>query len=144
MRASPFVFFALLIAASGAIAIADSVTTVSSGQEAWKAQPDKSSMAVVYGDPSKPGFYVIRLKVPANWVAPPHYHPGRENVTILSGTVYFGVGNTIDKSKATAFGAGSFASIPAKTPHYAYTTSSGAEIQLDGIGPFGEVPIKQK
>jgi uncharacterized RmlC-like cupin family protein len=138
-----FLATAMLFAFLGAVATASSsVTIVNSGQEAWKAQPDKTAVAILYGDPSKSGYYVIRVKFPANWSEGPHYHPARENVTMISGTVYLGLGKKFDKSRATPYSTGAFASIPAKLPHYAFTTSQGAVIQLDGIGPFQEIMIK--
>jgi uncharacterized RmlC-like cupin family protein len=138
-----FLLSASLLALCGAVAVAaNSTTVVMNGQEQWKPQPGNYEMATLYGDPSKSGFYVIRLKVPANWSFPAHYHPGRENATVISGTFYVGFGTKLDKSKVTAYTAGSFASIPPKLPHYALTKSDGAVVQVEGEGPFGETIIK--
>ncbi|MBV9269578.1 MAG: cupin domain-containing protein, partial [Candidatus Eremiobacteraeota bacterium] len=63
-------------------------------------------MAVLTGDPTKPGPYVIRLKVPANTKLPAHYHGDTERVTVISGTFYVGLGDKVDAAKATAFPAG--------------------------------------
>jgi hypothetical protein len=61
--------------------------------------PPGSRMAVLAGDPSKPGPFVIRAQVPAGYKVPPHWHPTDENLTILSGTVALGMGETWDESK---------------------------------------------
>src|SRR5262245_17605401 len=48
--------------------------------------PAGSQMAVLIGDPSKPGVpYVFRAKLPDGYKVPPHWHSIDENVTVLSG-----------------------------------------------------------
>ena len=93
-----------------------------------------AKFAVLYGDPSKPGLFIVRLKIPANYKIMPHSHPTDENVTIVSGSVAFGMGDKLDpKSKAMA--AGSFVSMPAKMHHYAFSKVPTV-IQVSGDGPF--------
>jgi uncharacterized RmlC-like cupin family protein len=132
---------ACIAAMNATVVAAPDVTVVMPGEEHWVPQSDHSTMAVLYGNPDGSGFYVVRIKVPPNWSFPAHYHPMRENVTVISGTFYVGLGTTLDKSNATAYPAGSFVSLPAKVPHYALTRSTGAVIQLEGIGPFDTVMI---
>lgn len=135
--------FVFLAAMNSAALAADSPTVVTPGQEHWAAQPGNYSMAVLYGDPAKSGFYVVRLKIPANWTFPAHYHPSRENVTVISGMFYAGMGNKLDKNKVAAYPAGSFVSLPAKMPHYALTKSQPAVLQLEGMGPMQDIMIKK-
>ncbi|MBV8154953.1 MAG: cupin domain-containing protein [Candidatus Eremiobacteraeota bacterium] len=134
---------ALLATAGTAVVAADMPTVVTPGQEQWKHQDQGNyDMAVLYGDPSKAGFYVVRLKVPANWSIPAHTHPAIENVTIISGTFYAGIGSKLDASKVMEYPAGSFISLPANLPHYALTKDSGAVIQLEGMGPYAVNTLK--
>ena len=49
--------------------------------------PKGSKIAVLYGDPSKEGLFVIQAKLPANYRIPAHSHPTDEVVTVLSGTL---------------------------------------------------------
>ncbi len=135
---------ALVIAlAMGAVSSAAmNPTVVLPSQVKWQPQPGNFSMAVVYGDPSKSGFYVMRLKLPANWSFPVHYHPNQENVTVLSGTFYAGIGKKFDAKKAMAFPAGSFIAVPANLPHFALTKGP-AIIQLEGQGPSKDVMMKK-
>jgi uncharacterized RmlC-like cupin family protein len=93
-------------------------------------------VAVLMGDPSKPGPYVVRLRMPANTKFPPHYHGDTENVTVISGNVWVGMGDTFNESSMKQFGPGDFASIPANMHHYAMTKDSPAVVQLNGTGPF--------
>ena len=58
-----------------------------------------AEMAVLSGDPTKDGPYVFRLKLPANYAIPAHHHPTTENVTVLSGTLYAGMGTSWTKQR---------------------------------------------
>lgn len=92
-------------------------------------------MAVVWGDPTKPGPYIMRLKLDDAATVPPHWHPDDERVTVLSGTFMVGVGDTIDPSKMKTLGPGAFVYIPQGVHHYAM--AKGVTIvQASGMGPF--------
>lgn len=91
-------------------------------------------VAVLYGDPSKAGPYVLRLRIPANTNLPPHYHGDTENVTVISGALWVGLGDTFDASKMKELGPGSFVSVPANVHHFAMTKDATV-IQIHGIGP---------
>jgi uncharacterized RmlC-like cupin family protein len=81
--------------------------------------------------------FTARLKLPANYRIPAHWHPAVERVTVLSGVFYMGAGDTIDTSKGIAVPQGGFTVMPAKMPHYAYTGNEPTEIQLHSTGPWG-------
>lgn len=107
--------------------------------------------AVIDGDPKSSGPFVMRIKVPPKTNIKVHTHPANENVTILSGTLYFAPGDKFDAKKATAFGPGSYFSIAAGKPMFAYSTDKEVVIQLHGIGPWGisyvdpkDAPAKKK
>ena len=70
--------------------------------------PKGAQMAVLQGDPSKAGIFTIRLKAPANYKVPAHWHSTEESVTVISGTLYMGDGDKIDTAKAKAVKAGGF------------------------------------
>lgn len=97
--------------------------------------PKGAQFAVLSGDPSKAGLYVIRLKLPANYQIPAHHHPTMENVTVLSGSFHAGMGDKIDRRKAQEFKPGGFASLPANMNHYAWA-SRETIVQVHGEGPF--------
>jgi ketosteroid isomerase-like protein len=97
--------------------------------------PPGAKMAVVQGDPSQAQPFVIRAQVPAGYKVPPHWHPGVENLTILSGTVALGMGETFDESKMTAVPVGGYASLPAEMRHY-FMAKTAATFQVHGMGPF--------
>ena len=98
--------------------------------------PKGAKMAVLYGDPSKPGeLFIVRLKVPAGYKIPAHWHPTDENVTVISGTFNMGMGDKLDPAKSKAFPAGSFAVCPAKVNHFAFAKQA-AIVEVSAIGPF--------
>lgn len=97
--------------------------------------PKGAQLAVLQGDPSKPGAFTVRLKAPGNYRIPPHWHTMEENVTVLSGAMFMGEGDKLDTSKARGIKTGGFMHIPAKTHHYAYTKTATV-IQVTGEGPF--------
>ena len=105
----------------------------------WGAPPpvfEKGmSFTVVSGDPSKPGLYVVRAKMPAGYKIAPHWHPTDEHVTVLSGTFAFGMGEQFDKASMKALPAGGYALMPAEMRHFAMATTA-ATIQVHGQGPF--------
>jgi quercetin dioxygenase-like cupin family protein len=102
-----------------------------------KPLPPGPIMTVLEGDPKKEGFFTIRIKFPPHYMIPAHLHPKDERVTVLSGTIYVGFGNTSDLTKGSAFTAGSFYINPAGSHHYVYTKDEGAIVQITGIGPWG-------
>lgn len=93
-----------------------------------------AEVAVLSGDPSKPGDYVMRLRLPDGAKFTPHFHGDTENVTVLEGTLMVGVGDTMDPSKMTALPAGSFVSVPKGLHHYAMAKGTTI-IQIHGVGP---------
>ncbi len=97
--------------------------------------PAGARAAVVSGDPSKPEPYVLRAQLPANYKIPPHWHPTTENITVLSGTVAIGMGDTFDESKMESVASGGFTNAPADMHHF-FMAKTAATIQVHGLGPF--------
>lgn len=97
--------------------------------------PPGSKIAVISGDPSKPGPFVLRAQVPAGYRVPAHWHPGDENLTILSGTVALGMGDAWDDSKLHDVPTGGYAALPAEMRHF-FLARTASTFQVNGIGPF--------
>jgi quercetin dioxygenase-like cupin family protein len=106
----------------------------------WGAAPPSlpggAQAAVLYGDPAKDGMFAFRLKVPKDYHIPPHTHPKPEIVTVLTGTVRLGMGNTADRQKAQVLPAGSFFAIDPGGAHYLYADGE-AVLQVNSTGPWG-------
>lgn len=90
---------------------------------------------LISGDPSKEGPYVIRAKMPAGYRIPAHWHPTDENVTVVSGTVGMGLGDTLDPAKGHSLSAGDFMLVPAQAHHFLWSKTPSI-IQVHGMGPF--------
>src|ERR1700739_3368538 len=54
--------------------------------------PKGAQIAVLYGDPDKAEPFVFRLKFPAGYKVTAHIHPNDYDLTVLSGTMYLGMG----------------------------------------------------
>lgn len=122
-------------AQTGASAAAPTIVTM----DTTKWTPGTGMMkgvdvAVLSGDPTKSGPYVLRLRIPANTKLPPHYHGDVENVTVISGALWVGLGDTFDESKLKELGPGTFVSLPANVHHFAMTKADTI-IQIHGMGP---------
>jgi Domain of unknown function (DUF4437) len=131
-------FLALPTVVSAADAPADHVF-INSADMKWMAAPPSlpkgAKLAVLYGDPGKSGPFVMRLMTPANYKIGPHWHSQAENLSIVSGTLYLGRGDKMDKAKAHGLKAGGFHFLPGKAHHYAFTKTATI-VQIHGEGPF--------
>jgi quercetin dioxygenase-like cupin family protein len=97
--------------------------------------PAGAQMAVLAGDPAGTGFVTLRLKMPAGYQIPPHWHPTDEHVTVISGTLALGMGDTLDRKHSKVLRAGGYAVAPASMHHFAWT-KTGAIVEVSLIGPF--------
>ena len=117
---------------------ADDHVAVSPDQSKWvpapPAFPKGAQIAVLAGNPSTDGLYVVRLKVPAGYKVPPHIHPNDENITVISGTFNIGMGSTFDEKNGQMLKVGGFLHMPKGMQHFAWFTED-AIIQLHGMGP---------
>jgi hypothetical protein len=75
--------------------------------------PKGAEIAVLSGDPSKDGLYVLRLKMPANYELPAHNHPTTEYVTVISGSFHIGMGDKLDEKNGVELRGGGFGEAPA-------------------------------
>lgn len=97
--------------------------------------PKGAKLAVVSGDPSKPGPFVIQLRFPPAYVVPPHSHPSDEHLTVLDGALSLGMGSVMDGGRLNVLGRFKSATTPANMSHYSSTTQ-GATVQISSQGPF--------
>jgi quercetin dioxygenase-like cupin family protein len=138
----------------GTIGLCASASAQSTGTGVLKLPQDiefKGSLSgppqtvVLYGDPTKPGVFVSRVKFSAGWKDPPHWHPDEvRTVVVLSGTFYFGSGDKWDENKFKAYPAGTFYSEPSKAPHFSWAKDGEVIIQITGMGPSGKTFIPQQ
>jgi hypothetical protein len=104
--------------------------------DAPSSLPPGAQIAVIEGNPAEEGPFTMRLKMPADYRVAPHWHPGVEHVTVLSGTLHVGMGPKMDLEAGTALNAGGFMIMPPRSPHFAWTTGETL-LQIHGMGPWG-------
>jgi quercetin dioxygenase-like cupin family protein len=147
MNARRAVLFVLLTGSGLTIASAQAqdVPVVRLPQEIiFKGVNGPPEVVPVYGDPTKPGLFVVRVRFSPGWKDPPHWHPdAARTAVVLSGTLYFGSGDKWDESKLRAYPPGTFYSEPPKAPHFTWAKDGEVIIQVTGIGPSGKTPIPQ-
>lgn len=97
--------------------------------------PPGIKMAVLHGNPGGPGGYVMRLQFPDGYQIPVHWHPTPENVTVVSGNLQLGMGNTFDASALHSYGVGDYVYMPPRQPHFGQARGVTV-VQLHGRGPF--------
>ena len=129
----------LVLVGLAALLVGSSVQTVARSALAWGPAPPSlprgAKLAVVSGDPSKAGPFVIQLRFPPAYAVPPHSHPVDEHVTVLEGALSLGMGSVADRGRMKALGRGKSLVAPANMAHYASTTQ-GAIVQISAQGPF--------
>jgi|ERR1700684_1275292 quercetin dioxygenase-like cupin family protein len=99
--------------------------------------PPTARLAVLVGDPDRPGPYVIRVKVPGGVKLMPHVHPEDRIYTVISGVFYIGLGKTFNADKLTAHAPGSVIVLPGNTPHFHWARSGEYVTQVNADGPLG-------
>ena len=105
--------------------------------------PPGAEAAVLLGDPSEEGLFVLRLKLPAGYSVAPHMHPVDEVITVISGTFGLGMGETSDQRKVQILPAGSFFALPPGMAHYVVIDEETV-VQISTVGPWGLTYINPK
>ena len=100
--------------------------------------------AVLFGEPSQPGPYVVRLKwLPGN-MSRPHFHPNDRFFVVLSGTWWMGTGETFDPESTVPAPAGSYVVHYANKVHYDGAKNEETIIQVWGMGPATSTPAEKR
>jgi quercetin dioxygenase-like cupin family protein len=116
------------------------------GQEKWvdyKGDGAKFGIkeAFIYGNPSKPGLYVVRLKFPPGVMSSPHSHPENRVGIVIKGTWWTGTGEKFDPASTVPIPAGGIMIHPAGGVHYDGARNEETIVQLMGIGPSGKKTV---
>lgn len=106
----------------------------------WKpfqAFPPAARDAVVVGQPTEPGPYLIRVKVPRGVKLMPHRHSEDRIYTAISGASYIGLGHEFDAAKLQSHPPGAVIALPANTARFHWAKSGESVTQVTAIGPLG-------
>jgi hypothetical protein len=110
----------------------------------WSTSPEGASVAVLHGDPSKPGLYIILVKWAAGHMSRPHFHPNDRFITVISGTWWVGTGAKFDPDTTTPLPAGSYVTHFGKQIHYDGAKEGDTILQIVGEGPATATPAEIK
>lgn len=107
-------------------------------------QAGTNETATLFGDPSQPGPYVMRLKwLPGN-MSRPHTHNTDRFFVVISGTWWVGTGDTFDPDSTVPVPAGSYVIHRANHAHYDGAKDGETIIQVWGTGPLTTTPVEQR
>ena len=127
----------------------ESAMVVAPGSEKWGEVPAAAlvgtpsvemggtlRLAVIQGDPTKAGgTYTLRLSCTDGLKIAPHWHPTRENVTVVKGAAAIGMGPKWDDAALKEVPSGGFFSAGPQMRHFAQCKGDTI-LQVHGIGPF--------
>lgn len=100
--------------------------------------------AVLFGDPEKPGPYVMQLRwFPGN-MSRPHFHPNDRFFVVLEGTWWLGTGTTFDPDSTVPVHPGTFVLHKAGQAHYDGAKDGPVLIQVWGMGPATSTSAEQR
>jgi hypothetical protein len=110
----------------------------------WNDDPMGLKSAVLFGDPSKPGLYIMLVKWTPHHMSHPHFHPNDRFITVLSGTWWVGTGSKFDPESTVPLPTGTFVTHFGKQIHYDGAKEVEAVLQIVGEGPATATPAEVK
>ena len=122
-------------AAGGAAAAKPGAATQLKWGPAPPGLPAGAKLAVVDGDPGKPGPFTVRLLVPSGYRIAPHSHPTEETLTVVRGAFHYGMGDSWNSATMKTLTRGKSETMKAGQNHYA-RASGRTELEIKSTGPF--------
>jgi quercetin dioxygenase-like cupin family protein len=110
----------------------------------WKQTSARSQQAILAGDPSKPGLYVVMTKWLPGGMSHPHFHPNDRFITVLKGTWWVGTGTKFDPDSTVPMPAGTFVKHFGKQVHYDGAKDEETVLLITGEGPATSTPAEVK
>jgi quercetin dioxygenase-like cupin family protein len=105
---------------------------------AWQPVAEGAERAVLYGDLTHAGSFVIRFRTVREMSVPLHWHRHDEHITVLSGPFSLAVNGVRNELEA-----GSYVVIPAGA-HHSTSYGAGTLIQVNGTGPFESIYVDER
>jgi quercetin dioxygenase-like cupin family protein len=110
----------------------------------WNLNPEGADNAILYGDPAKPGLYIVLTRWNPHHMSRPHFHPNDRFITVLKGTWWVGTGTKYDPDSTVAVPEGSFVVHTGKEIHYDGAKDAPVTLQILGMGPATSTNAEQK
>ena len=102
--------------------------------------PPGAKMAMLEGDITKSGPFVVRVKLPAGYKIQPHALKSKHSVTVLSGNVMLAMGDKFETKNENTLPMGTFVIMPPKMNHFNWVNEE-ATIQVHGTGPLDVIYV---
>jgi quercetin dioxygenase-like cupin family protein len=138
---------AVILAAAFAVSLAadngDGFLRVTPEQVPFKSAAGVEQ-TILFGDPTKPGIYVLRVRFPPGMHSNPHFHSQDRHVTVIKGVWLMGVGDQADVGKAVSMKTGSYAFHPARGVHWDGAGDEETIVQIIGMGPVQTTQVDPK
>jgi len=110
----------------------------------WVATAGGSEQAILAGDPSKPGIYVVLTKWLPNKNSRPHSHPNDRFITVLKGTWWVNTGANYDPDGMKPVPAGSYVVHYGGQVHYDGAKNEECILEIVGMGPATSTSAERK
>lgn len=110
----------------------------------WTVNHEGARVAVLYGNPAKPGWYVMLVKWEPHMMSPPHYHLHDQYITVLKGTWWAGWGTQFNTKRVFPMPAGSYVVHYGHEPHYDGAKNGEVILEIVGEGPATPILIPAK
>jgi hypothetical protein len=110
----------------------------------WKINPNGADNAVLLGDPSKEGLYIVLVRWHAGHMSHPHFHPNDRFITVISGTWWVGTGTKFDPDATVPMPAGTYVVHYGKQVHYDGAKDGDCVLEIVGEGPATATPAEEK
>ena len=110
----------------------------------WVATAGGSEQAVLVGDPSKPGLYIVLTKWLPNRNSRPHSHPNDRFITVLKGTWWVNTGSNYDPAGMKPVPAGSYVVHYGGQIHYDGAKDEEVILEIVGMGPANSTSGERK
>jgi uncharacterized RmlC-like cupin family protein len=108
----------------------------------WTKRADGDEIALLYGDPSKSGPFVMRVRSPIGSREMPHHHNQAAFITFLSGTFHFGTGTRFDESNAGPLATGDVIRVRSGLPHFKWNDAPSV-VEVHATGPWKTIASDQ-
>jgi hypothetical protein len=110
----------------------------------WTRSAAGADVAVMYGDPAKPGLYVVLNRWTPGNMSRPHWHPNDRVITVLKGTWWVGSNDKFDPDSTVPVPPGSVVTHFGKEVHYDGAKDEETVLMIVGEGPANGGPASTR
>ncbi|OYU69976.1 MAG: hypothetical protein CFE28_08170 [Alphaproteobacteria bacterium PA2] len=107
----------------------------------WTGTVGRQQQFKIFGDPAKPGPYVLLMKWYPGAFSRPHYHEKTRYITVISGTWWVSSSNRYDPSKTYPLPAGTVVRDEPMTVHWDGAKDAPVILEISGEGPSPNINV---